>query len=398
MGRRGKKAEEFFKGLGNNLRWSLRGVAPTRQTANVKHWCNDNAAIASYIELDPWNSIDYPPRPSFGDQESFRTAILQNPDIDSGVLLKEMDAAAHLPGSNPALARIEKGRVFSDWAIAFTPEDQLLPDTNFGTLAGTDDSIQPRYHGRLSPAKQVSGSVGILASYPARRNYFHWMIDILPKLYQFRDAGVQPDYFFTHTSQPYHRDFLMLLGIENDRIIPAEPHAHIQSDELFIATKLFGPMRSQSADFLFESMDRQPWSQVNATDRLRILVSREHCQWRKVTNETELLKQLEPLGFQLVVLERLPLREQIQLFQQADFVVGPHGAGLANVVFSPSSANLLEFGTPFRPNPCMYHVACARGLQYRFYYAKPVEGRREESHIEVDVGAVVGEISRMLGK
>lgn len=396
MGRHFKKIEAFFKGLRNNLRWSLNGVAPAKASTRLKLWCQGNPGVSRFIELAPWHSADYPPRPSFGDAHAFRAAILENPDTDSGVLLREMDAAAQLPEEVPAVARIQQGRIFSDWAIAFTPDDQLLSDVNFGTLAGSDDSAVPRYHGRLPPVKRVAGCVGILASYPARRNYFHWMIDMLPKLYQFRDAGVEPDYFFTHYSHQYHRDFLSLLGIEKDRILPAEPSTHVQADELCVPRRLFGPMRTQSADFLYESMAIQPWSKTTSTDRRRIFISREHCQWRKVTNETAVVEKLAPLGFQPVVLEHLPLREQIQLFQQSDFVIGPHGAGLANVVFSPTQTRLLEFGTPFRPNPCMYHVACARGLAYRFYYGKPVDGRREESHIEVDIPTVVREVTAML--
>ncbi|WP_084490540.1 glycosyltransferase 61 family protein [Asaia astilbis] len=43
---------------------------------------------------------------------------------------------------------------------------------------------------------------------------------------------------------------------------------------------------------------------------------------------------LEGKGFQKIYLETLDLETQIALFRQAECILAPHGAGLANLAFS----------------------------------------------------------------
>ncbi|GAB5403182.1 MAG: hypothetical protein Aurels2KO_14130 [Aureliella sp.] len=397
MAKLSRKIENFSKALSNNCMWMIGGVAPAKQTSTAKDWCRANPEIAQYVSLHPWSAIDYPARPSFGNRDAFEQAIVDNPHVDSTVLLDEVLAARKKPIRHRGVASIEGGRVFSNWGVVIAPDNCLLNDLNSGTLANASDSAdKAKYYGRLPPAKKVDGSVGVLASFHAKRNYFHWMIEILPKLGEFRDAQLHPERFFAHYSHSYHRDFLSLMGIEADRIIPAERYSHIQADLLLAPERLIGPMHPNSAETLHQSMADQTWSEIENPSRQRIYVSRERCGARKVTNEAELMRKLKPMGIRRVVLEEMPLKEQIQLFQQVELVVGPHGAGLANVVFSRRSTQLVEFGTPMRPNPSMYHIACARNQPYLFYCATPVGGKKEESDIAVDVDLVSATIADLL--
>lgn len=397
MARLSRRIENFSKALGNNCMWMIGGVGPAKQTATSKDWCRANPEIAKYVSLHPWSAIDYPARPSFGNREAFEQAILDNPHVDNDVLLDEMLAARKKPIQHRGIACIDGGRVFSNWGVVISPDNCLLDDLNSGTLAGaTDAEKKAAYYGRLPPVKKVEGSVGVLTSFHAKRNYYHWMIEMLPKLGEYRDARLHPDRFFAHYSHSYHRDFLSLLGIEADRIIAAERYSHIKADRLLAPQRLIGPMHPNSAETLHQSMADQSWSEIENSTRLRIYVSRNQCGARRVTNEVELMRKLEPMGFRHVVLEEMPLKEQIQLFQQAEMVVGPHGAGLANVVFSKRSTRLVEFGTPMRPNPSMYHIACARNQPYLFYYGIPVGGRKEESDIAVEVDLVAKTIAGLL--
>lgn len=397
MAKLSRKIENYLKGLSNNLMWIAGGVRPAEQSATAKEWCLDNPNTSKYIQLHPWEAINIPSRPSFGNAVAFEQAIVDNPHVDSDVLIDEMDAARKKSARTRAVAVIQRGRVFSNWGVVVAPDNCLLHDLNSGTLAGAPDAAEKaKYFGKLPPIKKVEGSVGVLASLHAKRNYFHWMIEILPKLGEFREAGLEPDRFFAHFSHSYHRDFLSLLGITPERIIPAERYSHIEAEHLIAPERLIGPMHPRSADTLYNAMAGQDWSEIENPIRKRIYVSRDKCGARKVVNETELLRKLKPLGIQRFVLEDMPLKEQIQLFQQADLVIGPHGAGLANIVFSKPSTRLVEFGTPMRPNPSMYHIACARSQDYLFYYGIPVGGAKEESDIAVDVDLVTATIASLI--
>jgi capsular polysaccharide biosynthesis protein len=72
----------------------------------------------------------------------------------------------------------------------------------------------------------------------------------------------------------------------------------------------------------------------NSRARSRVYVSRAAATTRRLKNESELLSALEPHGFSSWRLEELSLRAQIQLFADAETVLGPDGAAYANIVYS----------------------------------------------------------------
>ena len=74
----------------------------------------------------------------------------------------------------------------------------------------------------------------------------------------------------------------------------------------------------------------------------RIYVSRKLAVKRHLTNEDDFLGVLEKHEFQKVYLEQMNIREQVELFSSASHVIGPHGAGLTNVIFAPFDVKILE--------------------------------------------------------
>ena len=63
---------------------------------------------------------------------------------------------------------------------------------------------------------------------------------------------------------------------------------------------------------------------------------------RRLLNEEELDPILERNGFVKVTLEALPIAEQIAIFRGADVIIGPHGAGLTNIMFCRPGTRILE--------------------------------------------------------
>ena len=68
--------------------------------------------------------------------------------------------------------------------------------------------------------------------------------------------------------------------------------------------------------------------------------------WRRLINEKEIADYLLTLGFEIVFLEQLSAAEQIDLFQQAEFIVGPNGSAMLNMIFADTSAKLLLLSQP----------------------------------------------------
>ena len=65
-------------------------------------------------------------------------------------------------------------------------------------------------------------------------------------------------------------------------------------------------------------------------------------QKRRLKNEDEVQEFLKSQGFAIINLEDLTLDNQIALFSQAEFIIGFHGAGLCNLVFTTSRQKVVE--------------------------------------------------------
>jgi capsular polysaccharide biosynthesis protein len=65
------------------------------------------------------------------------------------------------------------------------------------------------------------------------------------------------------------------------------------------------------------------------------------------------------------------LREQVELFNQASFIVAPHGASLTNLVFLPSSALVIELLPASFVNRANWYIANVRCQKYGFLIGVP---------------------------
>ena len=92
-------------------------------------------------------------------------------------------------------------------------------------------------------------------------------------------------------------------------------------------------------------------------------------------SEAALLPILRERGFETVAPGLLPLREQAALFASASHVVGPHGAGLTNILFSPSNARVLELFPSTRFKNTYFLLAKSRGQMYRAIVGGPGDRR-----------------------
>ena len=73
---------------------------------------------------------------------------------------------------------------------------------------------------------------------------------------------------------------------------------------------------------------------------------------------------LAGFGFEAVRCESLTFAEQVRLFGSAEAVVGPHGAGLANLTFCPPGTKVIELMAPCFVQPIYWFTATSCGHDY----------------------------------
>jgi capsular polysaccharide biosynthesis protein len=72
---------------------------------------------------------------------------------------------------------------------------------------------------------------------------------------------------------------------------------------------------------------------------------------------------------------------QVDLFSQAESIVGPHGAGLTNCVFAPATTKIFELFAPACVRPMYYQLSTVVGQSYWY-----LVGRESADTHEMDRG------------
>lgn len=84
---------------------------------------------------------------------------------------------------------------------------------------------------------------------------------------------------------------------------------------------------------------------------------------RSISGEELIVEHLANLGFKILTAENLTFHEQIELFSNAETIIGVHGAGLTNGIWTPR-AKLIELMPSNRINRCFEWQSNLLGSEY----------------------------------
>jgi capsular polysaccharide biosynthesis protein len=127
-----------------------------------------------------------------------------------------------------------------------------------------------------------------------------------------------------------------------------------------------------------------------------LYLSRSDSKMRRVLNETDLVPQLEKLGFRILTASSMSIPEQIDAFRRARVVVGVHGAGLTNILFCRPGTKLVEIFPEGGVHGSAFHRISSH-LEFPYYYvvSERIETRRSainrvNADIRVNIADLVG--------
>jgi capsular polysaccharide biosynthesis protein len=75
---------------------------------------------------------------------------------------------------------------------------------------------------------------------------------------------------------------------------------------------------------------------------------------------------LKGYNFTVIRPGELDFIEQVALFQSAEIIVAPHGAGLSNIVFCKPGTKIIEIFSSYYLNPCYWYISQEVGLEYHY--------------------------------
>ncbi|MEI7811677.1 MAG: glycosyltransferase family 61 protein, partial [Ignavibacteria bacterium] len=158
---------------------------------------------------------------------------------------------------------------------------------------------------------------------------------------------------------------LKLLSINetNLKIITSNVPVHIENYILPSIEPYSGFVTKQEIKILRE-MFLPLINNVNNVNK--IYISRRKTKKRKLRNELKLEEVLKTFGFVIVYLEELPFLQQVEIINNADFIVAPHGAGLANLAFAKNNCKVIEIFPYQIYNDCFARLSLNANLHYNY--------------------------------
>jgi len=229
--------------------------------------------------------------------------------------------------------------------------------------------------------KKLDASVALLSLSGLENNYGHWLMECLGRYYLLEKSKFKPDYYVISNHKPFQKQFIDLLGIENNRIIPSSENTLIQARELIVPSLLNNWEYVDYRGYRFYQKQYLPaWignlykekvlPKIKKTAPQKIYISRKLASSRKIENEDEITAYLVKRGFKVYCLETMTVQEQLELFANASIVVGPHGAGFANMIFSPRNTIIFELFPEFYHDAGLRIPAKTLGLNYFYMVGK----------------------------
>ena len=207
----------------------------------------------------------------------------------------------------------------------------------------------------LRSSGQVKGTVVVLASH----GYFHWLLECLPAALHALEEEPDATLLMASDAPNYVREAVELLGVPSLRCA-AGP---------VVAERLILAARDPFSGFVpredIEVLRRRilPTVAASGCKRAGIYVSRRMSS-RSLANESELENEVAQMGLDVVNFQALSLSEQIRLSRDSRIMIGPHGAGLSNLVFGQHLHHVLELFPPHYFNDCYGRLSVSCGISY----------------------------------
>ena len=88
--------------------------------------------------------------------------------------------------------------------------------------------------------------------------------------------------------------------------------------------------------------------QNNKDSQKKIYITRQNSNYRKILNEADIIKLLKQKNFKIVNLLNYEIKEQINLFANADIVISPIGSNLTNIIFCKKGTKIYEIAPVFQ--------------------------------------------------
>ncbi len=200
---------------------------------------------------------------------------------------------------------------------------------------------------------------GILFSNRVSENYFHWMIEVMPKLLNLELANIPLEIPLILKSDLPNQFYQMLsIVAPNRKVFLINPNkTSLFVDVLYVpSTHTFHPddlnyefwlgcgLSYSHLNFIRQKVLSHPkfkTSEFNSKLK-KVFLSRSGTSARGIVNRSEIESLFRSFGYQIVHPESMSFIDQVHLFHNADVIAGGGGAAFSNIIFCKPGTKIIS--------------------------------------------------------
>ena len=265
--------------------------------------------------------------------------------------------------------RVHDTAILLDDKIIDGPSFQLRRARNFRVYNSKIEDNLVFKKGTPRKLRNLNGSVlSLLTGGGGNDNYWHWLFDVLPRLGLFNKTSNldSVDYFLLPDHlRKFQIETLDCINIPKEKRLSSQKFRHIKTKELMVtdhpvvisgdATKDIMNIPKWISLWLKENfLNKEKFLREKNIKKIYIDRSNKNLKTlpqRILKNEDEIKKYLLKNNFISVKLHEIKFTDQVDLFHNAECIVGLHGGGFANLAFCKPGTKVIELksvdaGTP----------------------------------------------------
>lgn len=321
------------------------------------------------------------------------------------------------PMKNPKieLLHLKSSKLVGKTDFIFTRQHAIAPDpfvesrdtcpaAVFGALTLTHKEKKVRFYKRTTELK-IASAINLIGQ--STTNYAHWLTEILPKLAlantreDLRDTPVILDKYLPKNIL----ESVDLIGGKERRKFFLSKWQEAKIEDLYclsqpgyepyiphgINNRAISRIANSFSKPALHALRENAWraTEVQPRRRKRILLGRSKgsANLRGLENADQVIALAEGEGFQAVDPAELSFAEQVQLCSQAEIIIAPIGAALANMIFAHENCKILILSPYFDGANYYYYSNLAATLGHKCYYlvGPPTNSRIHPMHSQYNI-------------
>ena len=308
--------------------------------------------------------------------------------------------------------KITNGRLYTDRIhdTAIILENKIIEEPSFQLRDNNNSPISNNIvfeKGTPRKLRKLDGSaLSLLTGGGGNSNYWHWLYDVLPrlKLCEKIKKIEEIDYFVLPSlEKKFQIETLELLNINKKKMLSSEKFRHLKAKELIVTDHPYVFTNNSHKD----AQNIPQWTSIWLKEKFllnskikktiypkKIFIDRNDSKSsslkvRSIINEQEIKNFLLKEDFTFVRFHELTFIDQVHYFNNADYIVGLHGAGFANISFCRAGTKIMEFRME-KAGTVIENLAKKNNLEYDSIILKLEDPNydKQSGHIRVPLNII----------